>query len=156
MPEAAIRKRLQRGSLGKEMGSDGRAYVYLGLSLATSKLESQVHREPMVKELVDELRDRVAFLERLPEQRSVEAEHYQQIVAGLTQTNNRLSTRVLKLEVPPPPPTPSWASDGAAQDAAKAAVSVEAPRAAETASESDPGTERGVPSEAEWGGERRA
>jgi hypothetical protein len=29
----------------------------------------------MVKELVEELRDRVAFLERSPEQRSVEAEH---------------------------------------------------------------------------------
>ena len=61
--------------MGEGMGRDGRVYVYLGLSLDTSKLESQVHRDPMVKELVEELRDRVAFLERSPEQRSVEAEH---------------------------------------------------------------------------------
>ena len=145
MTEAAIRKRLQRGSLGTEMGRDGRAYVYvyLGLSLDTSKPESQVHRDPMVKELVEELRVRVAFLERSPEQRSVEAEHYQQIVAGLTQTNNRLSTRVLELEGPPPSPTSSWASEGTAQDVAEAAAaSPEAPRASATSSESDPGTKR--------------
>jgi hypothetical protein len=36
--EAAIRKRIQRGSLGKEMGRDGRVYVYLGLSLARLNL----------------------------------------------------------------------------------------------------------------------
>jgi hypothetical protein len=146
---------LTTGSLGKEMGRDGRAYVYvyLGLSLDTSKPESQVHRDPMVKELVEELRDRVAFLERSPEQRSVEAERYQQIVAGLTQTNNQLSTRVLELEGPPPSPTSSWASDGTAQDVAEAAASPEAPRAAETSSESDPGTEE--PPEMEWGGEKR-
>jgi hypothetical protein len=107
----------------------------------------------MVEELVKELRDRVAFLERSLERRSVEAERYQQIVAGLTQTNNQLSTRVLELEAPPPSPTSSWASDGAAQDVAEAVASPEAPRAAETASESDPGRE--VPPEAEWGGERR-
>jgi hypothetical protein len=76
---------------GKEMGRDGRACAYLDLSRDTSKPESQVHRDPMVKELVEELRDRVAFLERSPEQRSVEAERYQQMVVGLTQTNNRLS-----------------------------------------------------------------
>jgi hypothetical protein len=151
--EAAIRKRLQRGSLGEEMARDGRVYVYLGLSLDTSKPESQVHRDPMVKELVEELRDRVAFLERSPEQRSVEAEHYQQIVAGLTQTNNRLSTRVLDLEGPPPSPTSSWASDGTAQDVAEAAASPEAPRASTTSSESDPGTE--IPPETEWRGKKR-
>ena len=126
---------------GKEMGRDGRACAYLDLSRDTSKPESQVHRDPMVKELVEELRDRVAFLERSPEQRSVEAERYQQMVVGLTQTNNRLSTRVLELEGPPPPPTSSWASDGTAQDVAEAAASPEAPRASTTSSESDPGTE---------------
>ena len=34
--EAAIRKRVQRGSLDKEMGGDGRVYVYLVLSQAMS------------------------------------------------------------------------------------------------------------------------
>jgi len=33
--EAAVRKRIQRGSLGKERGEDGREYVYLDLSRDT-------------------------------------------------------------------------------------------------------------------------
>ena len=98
--EAAVRKRIQRGSLGKELGQDGRVYVYLDLSQDTSHPESQLHRDPVVEELVEELRDRVAFLERSLERRSLEAERYQQIVAGLTQTNNNLSVRVLELEGP--------------------------------------------------------
>jgi hypothetical protein len=102
--EAAIRKRIQRGSLGKELGKDGRVYVYLDLSRDMSHPESQIHRDPVVEELVEELRDRVAFLERSLEGRSVEAERYQQIVAGLTQTNNQLASRLRELEAPQEPP----------------------------------------------------
>ncbi len=109
--EAAVRKRIQRGSLGKELGQDGRVYVYLDLSQDTSHPESQVHRDPLVEELVEELRDRVAFLERSLERRSLEAERYQQIVAGLTQTNNNLSARVLELEPAAEPSTPPQASE---------------------------------------------
>jgi hypothetical protein len=101
--EAAIRKRIQRGSLGREMGQDGRVYVYLDLSQDMSQPESQAHRDPLVEELIEELRGRVAFLERSLEQRSVEAERYQQIVAGLTQTNNQLATRLRELEAPESP-----------------------------------------------------
>ena len=72
--EAAIRKRIQRGSLDKEMGTDGRVYVYLDLSQDMPQPESQVHHEALVEELVEEPRDRVAFLERALERRSVEAE----------------------------------------------------------------------------------
>ncbi len=109
--EAAVRKRVQRGSLGKEMGFDGRVYVYLDLS----RPESQEHRDPVV----EELRKRVASLERSLERRSLEAERYQQIVAGLTQTNNQLSARVLELEAPVPSPTPSQTSEEAAQEPAE-------------------------------------
>jgi hypothetical protein len=119
--EAAVRKRIQRGSLGKELGQDGRVYVYLDLSQDTSHPESQVHRDPLVEELVEELRDRVAFLERSLERRSLEAERYQQIVAGLTQTNNNLSARVLELEPAAAPPMPSQASEEPAQDTASTA-----------------------------------
>ena len=100
--EAAIRKRIQRGSLDKEMGSDGRVYVYLDLSQDMSHPQSQIQRNP----LVEELRDRVAFLERALERRGIEAERYQQIVAGLTQTNNQLATRLRELEPPPPEAAP--------------------------------------------------
>jgi hypothetical protein len=98
--EAAIRKRIQRGSLGREMGQDGRVYVYLDLSQDTSHPESKVHHDPLGEELLEELRDRVAFLERSLERRSVEAERYQQIVAGLTQTNNQLASQLRELEAP--------------------------------------------------------
>jgi len=115
--EAAIRKRIQRGSLGKEMGEDGRVYVYLDLSQDTSHPESQVHRDPLVEELVEELRDRVAFLERAMERRSVEAERYQQIVAGLTQTNNQLASRLRELEAPEAPPAPVQEPSGGPESA---------------------------------------
>jgi len=72
--------------------------VYLDLSQDISHSESQLHRDPLVEELVEELRDRVAFLERELERRDMEADRYQQIVAGLTQINNQLSTRLRKLE----------------------------------------------------------
>jgi hypothetical protein len=102
--EAAVRKRIQRGSLRRERGRDGRVYVYLDMTRDVSHLESQVHRDPLVEELVEELRDRVAFLERAMERRSVEAERYQQIVAGLTQTNTQLATHLRELEAPGEPP----------------------------------------------------
>ena len=116
--EAAIRKRIQRGSMGKELGQDGRVYVYLDLSRDTSHPESQVHRDPAVEELVEELRDRVAFLERSLERRSLEAERYQQIVAGLSQTNNQLSARVLELDAPTDRPASPESSEEPPQDAA--------------------------------------
>ncbi len=111
--EAAVRKRVQRGSLHKEMGSDGRVYVYLDLSRDMSNPQSQLHRDPVVEELVEELRDRVAFLERALERRSVEAERYQQIVAGLTQTNHQLASRLRELEPPRQQEAPSEPPGGA-------------------------------------------
>jgi hypothetical protein len=66
--------------------------VYLDLYQDISHAESQGHRDPLVEELVEELCDRVAFLERSLERWSIEAERYQQIVASLTQANNRLAT----------------------------------------------------------------
>ena len=122
--EAAIRKRIQRGSLDKEMGEDGRVYVYLDLSQDTSHPESQIHRDPLVEELIEELRDRAAYLERSLERRSVEAERYQQIVAGLTQTNNQLSARVLELEAPTEPTGPAEGVSEPAQAPAEGATRV--------------------------------
>jgi hypothetical protein len=47
--------------------------VYLDLLQDTSHPESQVHRDPLVEELVEELKDRVAFLERTLVRRSPSA-----------------------------------------------------------------------------------
>ena len=106
--EAAVRKRIQRGSLAKEMGEDGRVYVYLDLSqdMSQSHLESQVDHEP----LIEELRDRVRFLERELDRRSVEAERYQHIVAGLATANANLTDRLKELEAPVAQAAPSQES----------------------------------------------
>jgi hypothetical protein len=114
--EATVRRRIQRGPCDKETGCDGRVYVYLDLLGDMSEPESQVHRDLPEEELVEEMRDRVALLERAQERRSVGAERYQQIAAGLTQTNNRLSTRLLEQEAPIALSSPSQASEVPAQD----------------------------------------
>jgi hypothetical protein len=75
-------------------------YVYLNLTHDMSHPKSQVHRDPLVEALVEELKDRVAFLERALDRRGVEAERYRQIVAGLTQTN----TQQLQPGAPQEPP----------------------------------------------------
>jgi hypothetical protein len=130
--EAAIRKRIQRGSLDKELGRDGRVYVYLDLSRDMSQPESQVHRDPLVEELVEELRDRVSFLERALERRSVEAERYQQIVAGLTRANNQLATRLREIEAPAAQPASLQEPPGGPESV------VEEPERAESSSPEQP------------------
>ncbi len=123
--EVAVRKRIQLGSLGKEQGSDGRVYVHLGLSHDVPHPESQVHRDPLVEELFEELRDRVAFLERALERRSLEAERYQQIVASLTQTNNQLAGWLREREAPE---EPSGAPESAAAERERAREAVQCRR----------------------------
>ncbi|MDP9488252.1 MAG: hypothetical protein M3Q49_21120, partial [Actinomycetota bacterium] len=78
------------------------------------------------RELVEELRDRVAFLERELErrnneleQRGIEATRYQEIVAGLTQANARLSARVPELPAASHE-EPRESRETAAQDETKA------------------------------------
>src|SRR5919112_1050308 len=85
--EAAIRKRTQRGSVDKEMGEDARVYVYLYVYEDMSQPESQVDHEP----LVEGPRDRVRFLKRELDRRGLEAEGYQQIVAGTRPTDTQLA-----------------------------------------------------------------
>ncbi len=109
--EAAIRKRIQRGSLDKELGEDGRVYVYLDLYQDMSHPKSQVDH----KALVEELRDRVRFLERELDRRSVEAERYQHIVAGLATANANLTDRLKELEAPGRKPVASQELPGDSQ-----------------------------------------
>jgi hypothetical protein len=53
-------KRIQRGSLGKELGQDGRVYVYVYLDLSQdmSHHESQAYCDPVVEELVEQVATR--------------------------------------------------------------------------------------------------
>ncbi len=96
--EGAIRKRIQRGSLPREQGEGGRVYVYLNEYQDMSQPESRVDSDP----LVEELRDRVRFLEKELERRGDEGERYQRIIAGLAQSNSTLTGRLKELEAPEP------------------------------------------------------
>ena len=130
--EAAVRKRIQRGSLDKEMGEDGRVYVYLDLYQDMSHPESQVDHEP----LVEELRDRVRFLERELDRRSVEAERYQHIVAGLATANANLTDRLKELEAPVREPVASQEPPEASESASKGQDRAE-PRSSTGATQED-------------------
>ena len=92
--EAAIRKRIQRGSLGKEMGQDGRVYVSLDLSQDKSHPESQVESEA----LVESLQDQIAFLRTQLDVRAEEIQRRDVIISQLTQANAALAARVPELE----------------------------------------------------------
>jgi hypothetical protein len=117
-------------------------YVYLDLSQAMSYPESQVDRDP----LVEELRDRVRFLKRELDRRSVEAERYQHIVAGLATANANLTDRLKELEAPVAPAVPSQEPPGASESV------VEEPDRAEPRS-GTPGPQESAyrpPDTAEW------
>jgi hypothetical protein len=94
--EAAIRKRIQRGSLDKEMGQDGRVYVSLDLSQDKSHPESQVESEA----LVESLQDQIAFLRTQLDVRAEEIQRRDVIISQLTQANAALAARVPELEAP--------------------------------------------------------
>jgi hypothetical protein len=107
--EGAIRKRIQRGSLPKEHGEDGRVYVYLDMYQDKSHPESQVDHDP----LVEELRDRVRFMERQLEAERDAHREARRIIAGLVQ-------RIPELESPAHPEA-SQRSETTAQETSEAA-----------------------------------
>jgi hypothetical protein len=106
--EAAIRKRIQRGSLDKEMGSDRRVYVYLDLSQDVSHPESQVHHEA----LIEDLREQVHYLRSLLNDERDARRRADMIIAQLTQANAALAQRIPELGAPPErsPDTPRGAA----------------------------------------------
>ena len=87
--EAAIRKRVQRGSLDKEMGSGGRVYVYLVLSQAMSHPQSQVDQ----KALLHAKEETIRVLEEQLQLRAEEIQRSDVIISRLTQANAALAQR---------------------------------------------------------------
>jgi excisionase family DNA binding protein len=108
----AVRKRVQRGQIEHEKDAAGRVRIILDIPDNTSTIQDErpdttgqdSTRAYAREELVEELRDRVAFLERELERRSGEAERYQQIVAGLTQANTEQARTIRAIEAPQEPP----------------------------------------------------
>jgi hypothetical protein len=128
----AVRKRVQRGQIEHEKDAVGRVRIILDIPDNTSTIQDErpdttgqdSTRADAREELVDDLRDRVAFLERELERRSSEAERYQQIVAGLTQANTEQARTIRAIEAP------------TSQE--------ESPEAAETVEEEELGEDEGV------------
>ena len=100
----AIHKRIKRDSIKHEKGEDGRFYVFVDTS--TSELDESVDKSndefkvEVLERLIEGQEDRIAFLEREMERRGDETARLHQIVAGLTQANARLASRVPELEAP--------------------------------------------------------
>jgi hypothetical protein len=101
--EAAIRKRIQRGSLHRELGQDGRVYVYLDLSQDMSHPESQVDH----KALLHAKEATIRLLQEQLEQANERDRENRRIIAALT-------SRIPELEAPaalePPAKEPETAA----------------------------------------------
>jgi excisionase family DNA binding protein len=128
--EAGVRKRVQRGQIPHERSDDGRLFVWIlpgEARHAESRDRPAESRDESRSELVEELRDRLRFVERqLGAERQAHAEARRLLAAAL----ERIPPQI---EAPREPPS-------------------EAPEARVTPSEPVPETE--TPPEAETGGER--
>jgi hypothetical protein len=97
--EGAIRKRIQRGSLDKDLGEDGRVYVYLDLYQDMSHPESQVHHEAQVQQdgRLEDLREQIRYLrEQLDKEREARTEERRRHDTLMAQ----LMQRIPELEAP--------------------------------------------------------
>ncbi len=97
--EGAIRKRVARGTIRSDVGQNGRRYVYLDEGTDKGADASSPHESDALRsgtELVDELRDRVHFLEEQLAQANERDRENRRLLAGLIE-------RVPQLEAPRDP-----------------------------------------------------
>ena len=94
--ESAVRKRISRGQVEYEREEDGRLYVYL------SPMDRVA--DPVRDELVNELRDRLAFLERELDHRKEESRRKDAIIAQLTRRIPAIGAP--RQDAPQSPPSP--------------------------------------------------
>lgn len=92
----AIRKRIRRGSLTSEKAEDGRVYVWLDSDQDGGQTNPDVVRSEQ-GELVEELRDRIHYLERQVEEEREARRRADTLIA-------RLMDRLPELEPPEVPP----------------------------------------------------
>jgi hypothetical protein len=92
----AVRQRIRRGTIRSDKGEDGRVYVYLDAS--ADDVHTDAPREAADSVLVDELRDRVRYLESQVEEERDARRRADTLLA-------RLMDRVPELEAPAEPPS---------------------------------------------------
>jgi len=103
----AVRKRVQRGQIAHEKDAAGRVRIILDIPDNTSTLRDgrpdtagQATGADAREELIEELRDRVASLERQLQRHGDETERLHQIVAGLAQANAEQARTIRAIEAP--------------------------------------------------------
>ena len=111
--EAGVRKRIQRDQIAHERDDEGRVWVWVSpgeVRHAESRDESDQSRDRV---LVDELRDRVAYLERQVEEEREARRRADTILAQLSQANAEQARTIRAIEAPPaePPEGPETAAD---------------------------------------------
>src|SRR5215208_4400347 len=126
--EAAIRKRVTRGTLEHAEGEDGRVYVYLDTGV-DSGVDEGIHPEQST--LISEMRDRIDFLERELEARREELQRRDVIILNMSETMKTLPSPASQETPAETPGAPETAADeqqgcggpapdaGGAQEAAK-------------------------------------
>jgi hypothetical protein len=97
--EGAVRSRIKRGTLPTTKES-GTVFVLLGGSTSQANQTPNASVPGAQSELVEELRDRVTFLEREMKRRGDETERLHQIVAGLAQANAEQARTIRAIEAP--------------------------------------------------------
>ncbi len=93
----AVRMRVRRGSLASEKDAEGRVWILVGPDEQASVTDQHAPDQPTRSELTEELRDRIAYLERQVEDereaRREESRELRRLLAGLIE-------RVPELEAP--------------------------------------------------------
>ena len=104
----AVRKRVQRGQIVHEKDAAGRVRIILDIPDNASTLQDgrpdtagqAAAGSDAREELIEELRDRVASLERQLQRHGDETERLHQIVAGLAQANAEQARTIRAIEAP--------------------------------------------------------
>jgi hypothetical protein len=104
----AVRKRVQRGQIAHEKDPAGRVRIILDIPDNTSTIQDErpdttgqaAAGADAREELIEELRDRVASLERQLQRHGDETERLHQIVAGLAQANAEQARTIRAIEAP--------------------------------------------------------
>ncbi len=105
--EGAVRQRIHRGTLESERDDQGRVYVYLTPDDTQNNTEQHGLYNGVNDALLDELRDRIRFLEEQLDDRKEEARPKDSIIMSLTQRVPELeaATEPRESSVAAPEPT---------------------------------------------------
>jgi len=116
----SVKKRVQRGKLRSERDASGTLWVWVDTS-ETVQDGSGTEVRTVRDEMVEDLRDQVAYLRSQLDVRADEIQRRDIIISQLTQATSNLTDRLREIEAPAETSTPSQPSEAGAQDAANGA-----------------------------------